>query len=370
MTSIALVMIVKNEEKILSRCLNSIKNFVDDIIIADTGSTDDSKKIALSFGAKVYDYKWNDNFSDARNYALKHSKCKYNIILDADEYVVKWDKKNISNFIDNSFDSIGRIIIKNFFMNKNDKTIYKDYASRLFPNGIFFTGKIHEQLDTKLPRKTVPIEVEHDGYINKNKSARNILLLRALILENPSDPYYLYQISKEYKGLDNYQQANVYIEKAYSVINRNLPYYPSLIVEYINILMAQKKYESALTIVRNESVFLNNYPDYQFVSALLYMDLIIHNPQNNIEYLEKIEKCYLTCIKLGESSEFPSIVGTGTFLAQYNLGIFYEFFGYVDKAIEYYSLSSGFGYTPAIVRLESLIPKIGQPDVVNNELCV
>src|SRR5690348_3827247 len=83
--TISLCMIVKNEEKYLERCLKSVEGVVDEIIIVDTGSTDQTTEIAEKFGAKILRYQWNDDFSSARNYSLKNAKCDWILILDADE---------------------------------------------------------------------------------------------------------------------------------------------------------------------------------------------------------------------------------------------------------------------------------------------
>ncbi|MGL5153291.1 MAG: glycosyltransferase family 2 protein, partial [Clostridium sp.] len=89
MAEISLCLIIKNEEKILSRCLSSVNKLVDEIIIVDTGSTDDSKKIANEFNANVYDFEWCDDFSKARNYAFSKATKDYILWLDADDYVTE-----------------------------------------------------------------------------------------------------------------------------------------------------------------------------------------------------------------------------------------------------------------------------------------
>lgn len=115
MKNLSLVMIVKNEQGNLRRCLESVKDIVDEIVIVDTGSTDKTKEIALEFGAKVFDYKWDNNFSNARNYAIKNSSGDWNLILDGDEYIPKIDLANIRNFINSNNNKIGQVKIVNAF---------------------------------------------------------------------------------------------------------------------------------------------------------------------------------------------------------------------------------------------------------------
>ncbi|MCL2421499.1 MAG: glycosyltransferase family 2 protein, partial [Defluviitaleaceae bacterium] len=85
MITISLCMIVKNEEAVLARCLDSIKNVVDEIIIVDTGSVDKTKAIAYSYTDKVYDFEWVNDFSAARNEAYAKATMDYQMWLDADD---------------------------------------------------------------------------------------------------------------------------------------------------------------------------------------------------------------------------------------------------------------------------------------------
>lgn len=95
MPTISLCMIVKNEEMILKRCLDSICGLMDEIIIVDTGSTDTTKEIAAEYTDKIYDFTWVNDFSAARNFAFSKASCEYIYSADADEVV---DKDNYEKF--------------------------------------------------------------------------------------------------------------------------------------------------------------------------------------------------------------------------------------------------------------------------------
>lgn len=93
MIEISLCMIVKNEEKILARCLDSVADLVDEIVIVDTGSTDATKKIAANYTDKIYDFTWVDDFSAARNFAFSKAEKDYIYTADADEVMDEENRK-------------------------------------------------------------------------------------------------------------------------------------------------------------------------------------------------------------------------------------------------------------------------------------
>lgn len=95
MITISLCMIVKNEEAVLARCLDTVADLVDEIIIVDTGSTDATKQIAAQYTGSIYDFKWIDDFSAARNYAFSKATKEYIYSADADEVL---DEENRERF--------------------------------------------------------------------------------------------------------------------------------------------------------------------------------------------------------------------------------------------------------------------------------
>ncbi|MGL4911874.1 MAG: glycosyltransferase family 2 protein, partial [Romboutsia sp.] len=107
MITISLCMIVKDEEDVIERCLNSIHEVVDEIVIIDTGSKDNTIELVKKYTKKIYYFKWIDDFSKARDFSFSKATKDYILWLDADEFFNEDNrnkllelKKNISNNID------------------------------------------------------------------------------------------------------------------------------------------------------------------------------------------------------------------------------------------------------------------------------
>ncbi len=190
----SLCMIVKNEEKNLARCLLSVKDLVDEIIIVDTGSTDRSQQIAEVFGARVYQHPWHDDFSEARNISLAHASGKWIFILDADEVIARQDHEALLQIIRNP-DAPAcaySLMTRNYTddvgtqgWQANDGHYSGEQAGsgwnpsekvRLFPNDprICFENPVHELVEPALrragiPIKKCPVAVHHYGMLNREK---------------------------------------------------------------------------------------------------------------------------------------------------------------------------------------------------------
>lgn len=100
LATVSLCMIVKNEEKVLDRCLNSIKDLMDEIIIIDTGSTDSTLEIASKYTSNIYSYQWKDDFADARNLSFSKATMDYIYMADADEVLDEINAKLFSNLME------------------------------------------------------------------------------------------------------------------------------------------------------------------------------------------------------------------------------------------------------------------------------
>ncbi len=152
MITISLCMIVKNEEDVIGRCLSSVEGIADEIIIVDTGSTDKTKDIAKKYTDKIYDYKWNCNFADARNYSFSKATKDYWLWLDADDVILEKDRENLKALkknLDLTTDVV--MMIYNLYDGKSDdhtNPLVSFFRERLIKRnqGIKWEGAVHEAI--------------------------------------------------------------------------------------------------------------------------------------------------------------------------------------------------------------------------------
>lgn len=359
MNTLALVMIVKNEARCLEKCLARLKDMVDEIYITDTGSTDSTVEIAQKFGAHISHYTWKNDFADARNYSLSQSPCDWNLVVDADEYLVEGTRKDLEAFLQCK-DQIGAFQRNDTYVeyssDEGDELgVTYTYTARLLPRGIRFTGKIHEQADTSLPIRPIPLVFEHDGYLQGGKGERNLEILLKQYEESPHDPYVLFQLGQSYRILKNPVRAEEFYEKFYKEVPvKGAGYRPEGVVAYLYTLIENQNFDRGLEIIQNEGIHLENNADFHFVCGIFYMKAVRSDTRKYIALLPRIEQSYLRCLEIGEVPLQQGVAGCGSFKAAYNLGTWYEVSGNMELALRYYRDSAAQGYTPAVKRLHQL----------------
>lgn len=223
MSKLTLSMIVKNEERYLRDCLESVKDVVDEIVIVDTGSNDNTVKIAEEYGAFVFHFKWVNDFSAARNFALSKSNLDWILYLDADERLSRNSVKNLIH-LTKADKQIGYNCIINNLDDFKDSPKLMKYV-RLFRNSkdIRFTGKAHEQIEPSLINNNYKIvdsniEIIHYGYnVNEDelkiKAKRNLELLLDENLTKPTS-YLAFQIANSYSILEETKNTINYFREA------------------------------------------------------------------------------------------------------------------------------------------------------------
>ncbi len=354
---LSLAMIVKNEQEKLKRCLNSAKNYVDELVIVDTGSQDATKEIALSFGAKIFDFTWCGDFSKARNYSIEKTTGDYVLSMDADQILMKFEKEQALQYMEGK-SVLGLAEIVNSYTQNGQKVLDRSYAAAVFPREARYVGPVHEQIDASYPRVKLPITIFHDGYDHRDesKAKRNIEILEKALKEQ-SNPYLVYKLAQEYRGIEQLNKADQLFSAAYQTAEKDRNYYPNLVVEYVSNLVQIKAYANALEIARQEEKRFLDYPEFHFVCGALFMELVLSNPQKNIQFFPRIKESYEKSISIGENPKYQGTVGMGSFLPLHNLGAFYEVTGDKEKAKACYKAAMDLGYEPSKLRWAQITGK-------------
>lgn len=214
--------IVKNEAKNLAKSIKSLKNQVNEIVVVDTGSTDNTTTVARKLGAKVYSFPWQDDFSKARNFALSKAKGDWLILLDADEYFTAKTVGNIRQVIRQAQQADAILIqMVNYDVDKAEIQDYF-YQLRIVRNqrGLHYEGKIHEELrlsDGKPMRfiRILPkmLEIYHTGYassVSRQKLERNLMLLQQAVDNGQSEADLARYFCDCYLGLGDMEKCTYY----------------------------------------------------------------------------------------------------------------------------------------------------------------
>lgn len=339
---LSVCMIVRDEEKVLERCLKSIHEIADEIIVVDTGSVDNTKDIALKYTDNVHDFEWVQDFSKARNFAASKATSEWILVLDADEYVDREDFKKFKEKLKLNPPKmdINAIEIVNF-TGKEAETAALNRHSRLYKNNgkIKFFRPIHELLqdeDGSTLYGLVELKVFHTGYMEdvveeKKKTERNLDILLAKEDKTGIDYFY---IGNEYNGLGETEKAIRYYQLSYQ--NReaiDVDYLTKLLVFLIDALYRKKRDSESLAIIKDAEEAYPHLADYKYYKGLIYL--------RKKDY-RKAKSIFTFIVDNAEQLQVDHSMEQKEQLPLMHLAGIYEKEGDIQKAVEYYSRAISF----------------------------
>lgn len=349
---LSVCIIVRNQQKELEVCLNSLKSLQAEIVVVDTGSTDQSKQIARHYTDCFYEFAWCDDFAKAKNFAIEKATNEMVLVLDSDEYIESFDAKQLQELISLKKNMVGRIRRRNLLFKDGIQQINEEFINRVFSKKIFaYKGKIHEQVvlrgkDSSMDYQTyeVPLTINHTGYLGnkeqlKEKANRNLNLLLLELQEHGEDPYILYQIGKSYALLKEAKTACSYYARALSFdLNPGLEYVIDMVESYGYNLLDAHRYKDALSFEQIFDTFCGT-ADFVLLMGFIYM--------NNEMFTQAVEMF----LKATTVARYRT-QGANSFLAYYNAAVVKECLNDVDNACYFYEMCGN--YPPAKKRLELL----------------
>lgn len=281
--TLSLCMITRNEGHQISRCLSSIKDYVDEIVLVDTGSSDQTVALAHRWGARVAHCAWDDDFSKARNQSLELAQGDWIFFMDGDEELAPGSGEILLKTIRQAeYEAFWVQVINTTGTNSRLKLP----AIRLFRNrnNYRFQGRIHEQIITSIIEHSQPesigssgIEILHHGY-NSNeadiaaKTRRNLKILQSYPEEHKNGFYY-YNLGSEYLRAGQREKALACFEYSVRQTPPRQGFAPILVKKTIIALMELRKYMEA---VRQLSYYQTIYPDFNdllMLEAICYLNM-------------------------------------------------------------------------------------------------
>lgn len=302
---ISLCMIVKNEENYLSRCLDSVKGLVSEIIIVDTGSTDRTIEIARRYTDKIYGIKWENDFSKARNFSLEKATQKWILRLDADEYLIPQTVEEIARYsVNGNADAVIFPIIN--FQQDPTKFEKPDWilseTCRFFRNDkrIRYSGLVHEEIDASL-KEMIKIQlvrivkavsaIQHFGYLRdkdllKEKFEYYANLAFKQIEEDPINPRPYFNLAVHYFHAGDVDKAEEYYKKVVELDPKHYLAWSDLGIIYYKRLFKDMKFRFEEVLKYFEKAQENMPPN----TSKIHQDKIAKHIATVENYIKKGEK--------------------------------------------------------------------------------
>jgi len=205
---LAASLIVRNESAFIADCLASVRPVVDDIVVVDTGSTDDTAAIAASYGARVFHFRWRDDFAAARNAGLDQCRTDWILYIDADERLAPVPRGEVEALLSGAREAAFRLLLRPLV----GATPYREY--RLWRNDprIRFCNAIHEKVVPAIhalaalerrPVSTCDLLLDHVGYEGDqtHKHRRNLPMLRRQVRAEPENLFLWHHLARVLAGL-------------------------------------------------------------------------------------------------------------------------------------------------------------------------
>lgn len=348
---VSVCIITRDESQKLARCLESLKSLqglVAEVLVLDTGSSDDSIQVAERLGAKVYQQAWRGDFAWARNYLASQAKCDLVLFLDTDEWVAGVDIPALEALLGqiDLRQTVGRIVRLN--LNQTSQT--QSLEPRLYLKSYFnFDGKIHEQVNRQgggpVYYQDIPLVIKHDGYASQElllaKAQRNLDLLLAELAKQPDDPYLLFQVGKSYYSQKNLELAQKYFEASLKLKPAySLGYVFNCLECLVLILLATEQVSAAQR-------WLATYPEYEHDGDYIYLQALSFFVEKNYDFAKKY-------FNLALKQPIVKVAGRNDFLAHYYLGLVYKEEGALGLAKQHLSLAAD-KFSPAKEELLQLL---------------
>ncbi len=338
--SLSICLIIKNEEKHLSRCLSRMKDIASEIIVVDTGSTDKSLLIASEYTDQIYSYKWKDDFSLARNFCLDKAEGDWILVLDGDEEVDRKCLDLLKEIIQNQDIDAYLVTINNNPENTQELMAISDLQPRLFRNnkqyryrGIICEQILDSMLDSNARIETArDIQIIHYGYVkedyeNRYRLIRNTDLISKAFYRDEEEAIKYFYLGRDYYLHHKFEDALGHFLLVYDQADLQADYFPELLRSISVSLYMLDRSADALTFINNALAIFADMGDLHYIKAVVY--------KNNYEYA-KAYQSYKKCLTFPNQSLHYNVYCQHKDKIYFYMGGLAEYFMDKDNALYFF----------------------------------
>jgi glycosyltransferase involved in cell wall biosynthesis len=277
--TIALCMIVRDEERFLDDCLEAVGPAVDEVVIVDTGSMDKTVEIARKHNARVFQVAWNHDFSEARNFSIGKATSDWILVLDADERIEASDLRKLRKTVKRAKKVDGIYLAVWNVGGEGPASTSAHYLVRLFrrKNEIRYQGRIHEVV--RVPGATCfsNLRILHAGYAlgedrMEEKYSRDLEILLSMLRQDPANPVLNLYTGRTYFNLKRHAEALKCLKEAEARVElppKDLSFYAYVLVMKAQVLSAMGRLEEAESAYRKGLHWMPDHLDLIYGLATL-----------------------------------------------------------------------------------------------------
>ncbi len=362
---LSLCMIVRDNEDTIRPCIESIAPWVDEIVVVDTGSEDQTPEILKSYGAKVWHSPWVDDFSASRNESIGHANGEWIFWMDSDDTIPQECGEKLRKLADSSHDPntmgyVMQVRCPGSGENGLNEFTVVDHV-KMFRNrdDLRFEGRIHEQVLMPIRRiggevRWTDIHVVHSGSdpspeAQRRKVERDLRILEKDLAERPDHPFILFNFAMTHAEIGEPEKALHWINRCLAVSSFEESHVPKAFAYQVNSLFLLDQKEEALAASFQAR---SHFPDDV---ELLFREAMILNSLGR--HQESIER-YQRILQLEPSEQFKSTdPGIGGFKCRFNMALAYQDAGMMNESeLQLRNILAEVpGYVPAIKALGILL---------------
>ena len=370
--TLSLVVLIKDDEDTIGRCLSSVKDAVDEIVVVDIGSTDRSIDIAKGFGGKIFFYEWADDLVKARGVATSHATCDWVLWLNADEELVREDALAIRELLEDS-EREGFFFNQLNFISENDSII--DLTFRLWRNrseyhqsGVF-AGPVIDTINAyNLTAGFTRIRINRYSFMGTTQERENIgqdtitIFLKELA-RKPDNTIARFNLGSAYIQRKDYEKALETYKKAFANLSSLDVVHASKLVRNIAICLKELgRYREALKVVTDAKEAYQDYTDLFYIEGLIQAE--------KGEHAAAIAS-FSMALEAGPSGRiYVSHPGVDGHLSAHQLAKAYLAIGNEKQAVIEYGRALEYNprYGPALVELGSILMRREGPGGLRQSL--